>query len=276
MILHLPSGEQVQVCTKCSEAKSLGDFYVKDKRTGRLFTWCKACHIAISGANFKRKYEADPEPFKVAAKAYREANLEAVKERQKERRDTDRVAIRARERLAEATPKYKAKKAEYRKAKDAERKAYNAAYRKANAERIKASDDAYRAAHPELYREAARRWERKNPLQAKVIKARGHARRRAILEGSELGSYTAAEWEAIKDRCGRKCLRCGRHESERPLTVDHVIPLCKGGRNESSNLQPLCGPCNSTKREKTIDYRPESMIVATPERSRKPRQAGLS
>jgi hypothetical protein len=41
-------------------------------------------------------------------------------------------------------------------------------------------------------------------------------------------------------------------------------------------LQPLCGPCNSTKREKTIDYRPESMIVAMPERSRKPRQTGLS
>lgn len=31
------------------------------------------------------------------------------------------------------------------------------------------------------------------------------------------------------------------------LTVDHVIPLSKGGTNHRSNLAILCRPCNSAK-----------------------------
>jgi len=31
-------------CTKCNEAKPLSDFFVKDKKTGRLHSQCKACY----------------------------------------------------------------------------------------------------------------------------------------------------------------------------------------------------------------------------------------
>lgn len=32
-----------------------------------------------------------------------------------------------------------------------------------------------------------------------------------------------------------------------PLTVDHVVPLARGGTNDLANLQVLCKRCNSAK-----------------------------
>lgn len=50
---------------------------------------------------------------------------------------------------------------------------------------------------------------------------------------------------------GDKCLCCGSPK----ITLDHVIPVYLGGKNEIENLQPLCKSCNSKKSTKIIDYR---------------------
>lgn len=49
---------------------------------------------------------------------------------------------------------------------------------------------------------------------------------------------------AVFDRDGYACKHCGTRQS---LTVDHVIPVSRGGSDEMDNLQTLCGPCNSIK-----------------------------
>lgn len=51
---------------------------------------------------------------------------------------------------------------------------------------------------------------------------------------------------------GRRCLCCG---ATKTLSMDHIIPVVSGGKDEVENLQPLCRTCNSTKNSKTIDYR---------------------
>lgn len=48
-------------------------------------------------------------------------------------------------------------------------------------------------------------------------------------------------------RDGAACARCGSTER---LTVDHVIPMIRGGSDELSNLQTLCKSCNSAKRDR--------------------------
>lgn len=63
---------------------------------------------------------------------------------------------------------------------------------------------------------------------------------------------TAKEWKDIKEKHGNKCLKCGSIEN---ISMDHVIPLAKGGEHDVNNIQPLCRHCNSVKNAKHEDYR---------------------
>lgn len=69
------------------------------------------------------------------------------------------------------------------------------------------------------------------------------------------GEFSVEEWGGILRRFGNKCLACGRGADEITISVDHVVPLSKGGTNSIDNIQPLCRSCNSKKHAKIIDYR---------------------
>lgn len=38
-------------------------------------------------------------------------------------------------------------------------------------------------------------------------------------------------------------------DGARATSVDHIVPLARGGTNAITNLQPACGACNSSKRK---------------------------
>lgn len=73
-------------------------------------------------------------------------------------------------------------------------------------------------------------------------------KRRTILETLEEIDYKALKDKF--DKLGNKCVMCG---SEENITIDHIIPITKGGTNDIDNLQPLCKSCNSSKRDKTME-----------------------
>ena len=86
------------------------------------------------------------------------------------------------------------------------------------------------------------------------IKTACEHRRNALKRGF-VDNFTSLEWIALKEKYNYVCLCCGVPEPDITLTVDHVVPISKGGGNSIENIQPLCFSCNSSKKVKSTDYR---------------------
>lgn len=123
-------------------------------------------------------------------------------------------------------------------------------WQRENPEKAKANKQKWQRENPEKMREASARWARENPE-----KHRAKDHRRNTRKTNAGGSYTVAEWKSLIDHYGNKCPCCGRDDVK--LTADHIIPVSKGGTSNIDNIQPLCLPCNASKGDKTIDYRPK-------------------
>jgi 5-methylcytosine-specific restriction endonuclease McrA len=54
-------------------------------------------------------------------------------------------------------------------------------------------------------------------------------------------------WWQQKTAAGT-CHYCGRKVGIKNLTMDHVIPLARGGRSTKGNLVPCCKACNTRKK----------------------------
>lgn len=84
-----------------------------------------------------------------------------------------------------------------------------------------------------------RAWEVHNGRTVRNLEtARERARSQRRIEPFRLMVY---------ERDGFRCRRCQRSAAEVTLSLDHVIPLSRGGSDDPSNLQTLCLPCNLAK-----------------------------
>lgn len=57
-------------------------------------------------------------------------------------------------------------------------------------------------------------------------------------------------------RDGFRCRYCGVTTASEELTVDHIIPVSKGGSDDLANLVTSCIPCNRGKSDRTLDEQP--------------------
>jgi len=94
-------------------------------------------------------------------------------------------------------------------------------------------------------REYARRWKKAHPEQCTESTTQYRARL--------LGAYTEpVDRTAIIDRDGGICYMCGNSPKGWQLTLDHVIPLVRGGSHTPSNLRVACRSCNARKGDKLL------------------------
>ena len=72
--------------------------------------------------------------------------------------------------------------------------------------------------------------------------------------------FTDYERKTVYAKADGRCSICGRPIRFDAMTIDHKVPLSKGGTNEISNLQSACEVCNLLKSALTM---PELMEKIT-------------
>lgn len=147
---------------------------------------------------------------------------------------------------------------------NAEREKERAAkWRREHPEKVKEESARWRASHLDQAREAYAQWREKNPERTRELSARrrrehpedwivgSSKRREAKYANTPIGELlTSAEWLAIIAEANGHCHYCGK---EAKLTLDHVIPLSRGGKHSKGNVVPACLHCNDSKGSKTLE-----------------------
>lgn len=141
------------------------------------------------------------------------------------------------ERQAASVRRYAVKHAEARKA-------YMREWRKQNAEALAAYAKAHPPENPEAARARARQWRLDHPEQARLNSAAGVATHRARLRGVIIGKVDRA---AVIARGKGVCGICHQPVSPANLSLDHIVPISRGGPHTEANLQVAHMSCNRRK-----------------------------
>lgn len=242
-------------CRKCGTLKPYGDFPPKKTRT------CKQCACDYTRA----AYLKDPEKAKAASRNWWRNHPEmAVKNKESCRKsylkahpDSRRIeeVIAAKEAKAHRTEKACKKCGLVQpieqfglSKKTADGRQYQCKACMAERERK------YYADNQQMLVNKAKKWSKANPDVCRQI---AHVRR-ARIHGIP-GSHTLAQWKALCAKFQNRCVRCGKSDCK--LTRDHIVPVSNpNSSNDISNIQPLCYSCNSSKNNRSIDYRKTPFI----------------
>lgn len=213
-------------CHKCKQTLHLSSF--SSAGNGKIQTTCKAC-----ASNTAREYYwANRDRVLANVRLYRSLNLGVIKVRGKAWRSKNEATIK------ESKRQYAR---EHSEALSAKSRAWYAANKKVAVERQRQ----YYIANVKRIRENILAWQKANPDKYRAVRIATKQRRRARERGAD-GSYSAADIRTLLKAQNCLCAACQRNITK-DYSVDHVMPLARGGSNDPSNLQLLCVPCNATK-----------------------------
>jgi 5-methylcytosine-specific restriction endonuclease McrA len=185
------------------------------------------------------RYQANKEKLKAKQREYYAENREAALANKKLYYQENRDEIQAKSTLARA-------------GKRDETNAKAAVYREENREAIRLRQAEYRQKNPMQWRD----WARRN---AAKVAERNFNRRSTLGVG---GGVSQRDWDRAVASYDGKCAYC----NERPegaLSMDHVVPVSRGGSHSIGNIVPACLSCNSSKKDRLlIEWRARRALVA--------------
>ena len=100
--------------------------------------------------------------------------------------------------------------------------------------------------------EKAKEYYQKNKQYVLVYNSNERAKKIGLSE-----MMSQSEWKFVVELADYKCLSC---ELSEYLSLDHVVPLSKGGENNILNVQPLCLRCHMKKGVRVVDFRNSEFI----------------
>lgn len=128
-------------------------------------------------------------------------------------------------------------------------------WREENPEAARAKDRRFKTKNRDLIRKRNRERRRANPDRARASYAKWRAKNRdqellRLANRRALQRNASDETKAfIRELLSMPCSYCGTTEG---ITIDHVIPLSRGGKHETNNLAPACLPCNCSKNDRLL------------------------
>lgn len=227
-----------KTCARCREQLPASNFYKNSSSKTGLSTYCKAC----SREKLRENRAKNPE----RTRAHGRNNM-----RRRRERDPEGVADYQRAWRAANPDKVQAAKAAWEKANYEKHRFHanvaNRKWRAANRPKVRAYNATWAEANPDRVSAKSKRWRDAHPITVRARKSR----RRAMIRSVTVGD---ADLHILWMRQCGVCSLCGvridpslawpDHGSK---SVDHIVPLAKGGTHEQSNLAWAHLICNIRK-----------------------------
>ena len=241
----------IKICSKCGKllVAYSGNFHKNKKYKYGVRSECKKCRAEHSKQyyednkeHYKQYREDNKEKIAEYYKQYREDNKEKIAEYYKQHYEDNKEYYKQyregnKEKIAERKKQYR----EDNKEKIAERKKQ---YREDNKEKIAEYYKQYYEGNKEKIAERKKQYYEENPHIS--FNARNRRRQREENQGDGITKEQWYEMMMFFDfRCAYSDEYIGGNSEFR--TIDHVIPLDKGGEHEIWNLVPMHLSYNSSK-----------------------------
>ena len=253
MFEHVGEGCQCEgkQCFRCKVVKCLIAYHTKRESSDGRTATCKDC----VNARKRQQRQENIEKSRAYHREYTRRHAEELKVKRNlwYQQDSEQRAKKSAY-YREHAEQIKELRKVYQKAHEDEIKEYRDKRYKENAEDFREQKRVYYQENVEaikLRRKEIRTLHPERFISADKVQTAKKRARKLQVEGS----FSPDEWLELKRKYNFSCLCCGKREPDICLTVDHVIPLVKGGTNYIDNIQPLCVSCNSRKHSKSIDYR---------------------
>ena len=227
---------KTKICSVCKEEKDLSMFNKNKRSKTGVKSECKKCT--------KARRERDKDKIKEYSKKYYNANAEEL------RRKTREYHYANREERIQKTKEWKIKNKD---------KVIN--YRINNKEKSREYRRRNREKDIEADNKRSNEWRKKNYDKVSIYmkkwasenkdKYKKYNHKRRASKKANGGFYTDAEWEECLEFFNYKCAYSGK-PMER-ISVDHIVPLSKGGTSYISNIVPCELRINNSKGSKDLE-----------------------
>jgi 5-methylcytosine-specific restriction endonuclease McrA len=211
---------ETKICKKCKrEFPATTDFFGREKkRKDGLKSQCKECIAAQKreywGKNKEKLYKQQL-TYKKLNRAFKSDVYFKIKESKKE------YYSKNRDKILEWSKNY---------------------YSKYKEQYIKRYKGKYRNKYKEKSKEYNHKWRQKNKEKIRIYKIKRENKKINLPS-----NLTSEQWEKINKSFNNCCAYCGKSGK---MTVEHFIPISKGGEFTINNILPVCLSCNSSKKDR--------------------------